>query len=242
MLAMLLVIRRGARRFGVAACAAVAMLAATSAHAVEDYKVNELVERARVTLESFNSDQDLQQFRAYVPYAHALLIIPSYVRGAFWLGIATGMGVVIKRDEATGQWSSPAFYSLRDVSIGAQFGGSGSEMIVIFQTPGSVDLLNRTSVQFGIDAAAAAGNLGYGVEGATQTNMSADIAAFARSKGAFMGASVSGSTLVVKHDWNTVYYGRNVAPMDILNGQVSNPAADGLRRAAEKFFRDNSGR
>ncbi len=221
---------------------ALLLFSSTPARAIDDSELQELVERARFTLEVFNNDTNMQQFRDYVPYAHAMLIVPNYIKGAFWLGFAGGKGVLIRRDEATNRWSSPAFYRMWSASIGAQFGGSGSEMILIFQTEDSLrSLQNATSMKFGVDAAVAAGPKGYGVEGATTAAGSADIAAFQRVNGAFMGASMSGSTLSLKDDWNYQYYGSPVSLQDLLSGNVHDPRTQGLRDAAAKFYADNAG-
>lgn len=234
--------RWSARRTGFGAAVAVLMMmvGTGTSHAVEDYRMTEVVERARATLELMNADENMQQYRAYVPYTHALLIVPNYIKGALVVGGAGGMGVLVRRDENTGSWSSPAFYSLRSASVGLQVGGSTSEMILIFQTEKGLEQLDKTSIKLGVDASVAAGNRGYGVEGSTSTNFSTDIAAFARAKGAFMGASLSGTSMVVKHEWNNAYYGRAVTPAEILSGQVHSPKAEGLRQAAARFFADNA--
>ncbi len=218
-----------------------AIVSSAPARAIQDSELQELVDRARNTLEFFNNDKEMNQFRAYVPYAHALLIVPKYIKGAFWLGFAGGKGVLIRRDEATGQWTSPAFYRLFSASIGAQFGGSGSEMVLIFQTEDGLKALQAaTSLKFGVDAAVAAGPMGYGVEGATTPAGSTDIAAFSRANGAFMGASLSGSTMTLKDDWNYQYYGSPVSLSDLLEGRVHDPRTEALRQTAAKFFSDNN--
>ncbi len=227
--------------FAALALAAAALVPA-AARAEDEQRLQQLVERARFTLEQFDADPDLQQFRDYVPYAHALLIVPAYMKGAYFLGGAGGRGVLIKRDAATGRWSSPAFYRLWSLSLGLQVGGSASELLVIFQTEEGLALLDDTSLKFGLDAAVAAGPMGYGVEGSTSTAGSRDIAAFSRVKGAFMGASMAGTSMVLRDDWNATYYGRPVSVTEILSGQVRNPNADGLSRAAAAFFNNNSGR
>lgn len=237
-------IRRDRRRAGLLATLAtlaISLVATAPARAIDDSELQELVERARFTLDVFNNDTNMKQFRAYVPYAHAMLIVPKYIKGAFWLGFAGGKGVLIRRSETTGQWSSPSFYRLWSASIGAQFGGSGSEMVLIFQTEDSLKALQKAnSLKFGVDAAVAAGPMGYGVEGATTPGGSTDIAAFQRANGAFMGASVSGSTLSLKDDWNYQYYGSPVSLDDLLSGRVHDPRTQGLRDAAAKFFADNA--
>ncbi len=216
-------------------CGSFASVARADGH----YKLQELVEKARFTLEMFNADEGMQQFREYVQYAHAMLIVPDYMRGAFGLGFGGGKAVMLRRDPQTGEWSYPAFYSLRSASIGLQLGGSNAEVVMIVMTEEGIDDFGQTQVKLGADAAVAAGSTGYGVAGGTPMTFSADYASFARAKGAFMGASLSGSSVVVKPDWNQRYYGRAVEPMEILGGAVANPAADGLRRAAREFFDSN---
>jgi SH3 domain-containing YSC84-like protein 1 len=220
---------------------AVSLLTSLAARAEQDHQLQELVDRARFTLEVFNQDENMQQFRAYVPYAHALLIVPEYIKGAYFLGGASGRGVLIRRNEATGQWTSPAFYRLWSASLGLQVGGSTSEMVVIFQTERGVqELEQRLPLKFGLDASVAAGPRGYSAGGSTSPAGSTDIAAFAKVKGAFMGASMSGTSVVPREDWNHQYYGSPVSLTNILNGTARNPRAEALSQAAAKFFADNS--
>ncbi|MFT5113233.1 MAG: lipid-binding SYLF domain-containing protein [Parasphingorhabdus sp.] len=211
------------------------------AHAADDFKQQELVDRASLALDSFNSDEDMQQFRAYVKYAHGIIIVPNLIRGAWLVGAAGGTGVLLVRDQTYGGWSPPAFYSLRSISAGLQVGVSTSEVILLIMTEKGLDLLaSNTSVKLGADVSVAAGTAGYSVEAATPMNFSADYVSFARSKGAYMGMGLSGTAIVPKHNWNQAYYNEPVLPSAITAGIVSNSAADGLRQAMAKFFTDNA--
>ncbi len=68
------------------------------------------------------------------------------------------------------------------------------------------------------------------MEGATTTNLNADIVAFARTRGLFAGVSLQGSVMSSDSGGDQVYYGQPVGPVDIVMAmRVNNPAADPLR-------------
>ena len=72
--------------------------------------------------------------------------------------------------------------------------------------------------------------IGGGVEGATTTNLHADIVAFERTRGLFAGVSIQGSVMSSDSGGDQVYYGQPVGPVDIVMAmRVNNPAADPLR-------------
>ena len=202
-------------------------------------KQQDLVDRAELLLRSFNDNSKYNDFRKYVPYAHAVLIIPSYIRGAFGFGLAGGPGVMMRRDIETGKWSSPAFYSLRSLSAGLQAGGSSSEVIMFITTERGLQSINRSALKLEFDTSVAVGQVGYGLSGWTPINMSRDFIAFMRGKGVYIGASLEGGSLVVKKKWNRRYYNSDVQPLDILTRVVSNPNTIGLQDAMQTMVVTN---
>jgi len=116
------------------------------------------------------------------------------------------------------------------VSFGLQFGGEASEIILMIMTEKGMDSMLTTSFKLGADATVAAGPVGTGAKAAT-----ADILAFARSKGAFAGISIEGAVIKPRDGWNASYYGKTVSPADItIRHMVSNPHADKLRSLVAK--------
>ena len=202
-------------------------------------KQQDLVNRAELLLESFNNNSKYNDFRKYVPYAHAVLIIPNYIRGALGIGLAGGPGVMMRRDLTTGKWSSPAFYSLRSISAGLQAGGSSSEVIMFITTERGLQSVNKSALKLGYDTSAVAGHVGYGLSGWTPISLSRDFIAFTKGKGAFLGASLEGGSLVVKKKWNLKYYNAAVQPLDILTNVVNNPNAVGLQDAMQTMVATN---
>ncbi len=192
----------------------------------------QLVEKAKHTVTSFMEDPNLTWFQDHVKEAKALLIIPQQLKAAFFFGADGGSGVLVARDDKTGEWGEPVFYVLGGLSFGLQFGGEASEVIILAMTQGAVEKLYSSSFKLGGDASVAAGPYGAGVEGATSANLNADFLSFSRSKGAYAGVSLEGSIIYTNDDSNQAYYGKKVRPVDILvTKSVQNKHSAGLRQA-----------
>ncbi len=193
----------------------------------------QLVEKAQHTVASFMEDQNFTWFHDHVKEAKALVIIPQQLKAAFFFGADAGSGVLVARNDKTGEWSEPAFYDLGGLSFGAQFGGEASEVIIMAMTQGAVEKLYSSSFKLGGDLSYAVGPYGgAGVEGATSANLNADFLSFSRSKGVYLGVSLEGSLISVDDDANEAYYGKKVRPVDILvTKSVNNKHSAGLRQA-----------
>ncbi|MCG6973261.1 MAG: lipid-binding SYLF domain-containing protein [Desulfobacterales bacterium] len=208
----------------------IAVIAAfvTPVGATEPVKQQLLVDQARITFESFMIDQNMAWFREHLPQAKGLLIIPESLQGAWFIGGSGGRGVLVVKDEKTGDWSQPAFYTVGSLSFGIQFGGEKSEIIMIVFTQKGLDKLYSSSFKFGGDASIAVGPVG----GGAGVDVMTDFVSFVRSKGAFAGVSLQGAIVKVNYDWDEAYYGQKVSPSGIIKQKlVSNPGSAALRNA-----------
>jgi SH3 domain-containing YSC84-like protein 1 len=194
-------------------------------------ETQELVVKARLTVEKLLSDPDLPALRRWIKRAKGVLIVPSLLKAGFLIGAEGGNGVLLARDDKKG-WSYPAFYTLAAGSFGLQIGVQDSEvMFIVMRQSGLVAMLDR-NVKLGADASVAVGPKGAGVEGATGLAFNADIYSFAYTKGLFGGVSFEGAVAAERKDMNEEFYGKPVSARDIVIGRkVSNAAADALRRA-----------
>jgi lipid-binding SYLF domain-containing protein len=190
-------------------------------------ETQQLVDQARLAVDAFQADPKMGAFRDQITRARAVLIAPQLLKGAFIVGAAGGSGVVVARDEASGRWHGPAFYTLGGASFGLQVGAEASEVMVLAMTERGVNALLKTGVQLGAGANVAVGPVGGGAGLATQ-NLSADLITFARSQGIYGGVSLEGAVLGVRTAWNEAYYGRAVTPNDILVRGQSSPQAEAL--------------
>jgi SH3 domain-containing YSC84-like protein 1 len=214
----------------------IAVLAAfvTPAGATEPVKQQLLVDRARITFKSFMIDKNMAWFREHLHQAKAFLIIPELLQGAWFIGGSGGRGVLVVQDKNTGDWSQPAFYTIGSLSLGIQFGGEKSEIIMMVFTQKGLDRLYSSSFKFGGDASIAAGPVGGGAAADVMT----DFVSFVRSKGLFAGISLDGAIVKVNHDWNEAYYGQKVSPIGIIKQQlVSNPGSAELRNTIREAIK-----
>jgi lipid-binding SYLF domain-containing protein len=211
------------------------LVGAYPARAADTAELRDLVDKARITFESFIADPNLGWFRDHVKDAKGILIVPQLLKGAFFVGGAGGSGVLLVRDEKNRDWSEPAFYTLGSASFGFQFGAQASEVILLVMTNKGINSLLATTFTLGADASIAVGPIGGGIEGATAPNLSVDLLSFARSKGLFAGISLEGAVVAAQEDDNSSYYGRTVQPADILvRRTVSNSHSAVLRSAVTK--------
>lgn len=184
-----------------------------------------LVEKSRLTFESFMTDSNLSAFKDLLKQARGLFLAPAVLRGAFFIGAAGGSGVFLARDEKAARWTGPAFYTLGELSFGFQAGGDSSEVALVAMTERGVSAMLSTNIKLGVDASIAAGPFGMGASAAT-ANTSVDLLSFSRSKGLYGGVSLQGAAVAVRGALNRAFYGREVSVTDILiRGEVSNPKA-----------------
>lgn len=208
---------------------------AGSAPAVDDrQEADQLVEKAKFTLENFMADKNMEAFHDLIKQAKGIYIASEVLKGAFIIGASGGTGVLLAWDEKQKSWSGPAFDTVGGASFGLQIGGQASEVILLAMTDRGVTSLLSNSLKLGADVGLAAGPIGAGVA-ASSANLSADILSFARSKGLYGGVSLDGAVMAVRGSLNEAYYGRKVTPTDILvRRDVSNPQAAGLIGAVKK--------
>jgi lipid-binding SYLF domain-containing protein len=206
--------------------------------AADQKEAAQIVEKARLTLDSFMADNQMGVFRDLLKKAQGVLISPQLLKGAFIVGVSGGNAVLLTRDKKTGQWSEPAFYTIGGASFGLQIGGEASEVILLAMTDRGVTSLLGNSIKLGGDVGVAAGPYGIGAAAST-ANLSADILSFSRSKGLYGGISLDGAVVAVRAGLNEAYYGKEVSTADILiQHTVTNPQAaqliEDLSKSAEK--------
>ncbi len=217
------------RTFALAVAATALLLSACAGSKVPT--TQEIVDESRATVEALRLQPHVPTFSDMLSQAHAVAIFPNLYKGAFFFGAEGGNGVVLARD-ASGAWSYPAFYSLASGSFGLQMGGQRARAALIIRTPAALKALIENQAKLGADIGLSVATFGTGLEGATTTNVGADIIVFADAMGLYGGISLEGGALVRRGDFNQDFYGTISEPNDILTlRQRSNPKADALRAA-----------
>ncbi|MGO9378225.1 MAG: lipid-binding SYLF domain-containing protein [Dissulfurispiraceae bacterium] len=208
--------------FSITACAALV----TPSEASDYADAQGLVDKARITFSEFMGDNQYSWFQQHLKYAKGLLIYPQVIKGGFIIGGSGGTGVLVIKDEKTGQWSQPAFYTIGSVTLGLQIGGEASQLVVLAMSQKAIDSLLSSSFKLGGDVSVALGPVG----GGAKENITADFISFAKSKGLYAGLNLEGAVVDVRDSLNSAYYGRNVYPVDIIiKKEVSNEGSKELR-------------
>lgn len=215
-----------------AALALCAVFAAPSSQAAaQTTSEQELVEKARLTVDAIRRDRDFPALETYLDRAKGVLIVPSAIKAGFIFGGEGGNGVLLSKN-AAGEWSYPAFYTLASGSVGLQVGVQEAEVIFVIMTQKGLDQVIKNQFKMGADASMALGPIGAGVGASTTPAFGADIYSFVKARGAFAGGAFEGSLVQKREELNARYYGRPASARDIVfDFKVSNTGADGLRQA-----------
>ena len=154
-----------------------------------DRRHQELVDQARVTVEALTTDPGLKETLGQLgPDAKALFILPDFFRWGFVVGGASGSGVLIVREESTGNWSQPVFYHVGSLNVGAQVGADVSLIIVVVRSKKGVEEFYGAGFKLGGSAGVAARTTG---KGASIHGLSAQMVAYARQTGFFAGFALA---------------------------------------------------
>ena len=194
-----------------------------------------LVDKARVTLESFLNDPNMGGMRAQLKRAKGVLLVPQFLKGGFIIAAAGGSGVLLARETSNAEWTDPAFVTMAEGSIGLQIGAQAAEVALLIMTQKGVEAVLSNNFKLGADASVAVGPVGAGAEASTTANLRADIVAFSRTQGLFAGLSFEGAVIAARDEWNHAYYGRAVTATDIVvRRNARNPGAEPLRKLLAK--------
>jgi lipid-binding SYLF domain-containing protein len=166
--------------------------------------------------------------------AKCIAIMPSMLKASFVLGANYGKGVATCRT-ATG-WSAPAFFKLTGGSFGFQAGGQASDLVLIVRTDDGMQHLLQSKFKLGADASAAAGPVGRDAQAMTDLTLRAQVLTYSRSRGLFLGVSLSGGVIKQDQADTQAFYGKDWTYYSVLNGQVPTPQeADVLLNTVEKY-------
>lgn len=195
-----------------------------------------LVDRSTLAVqELLGGDHDVLNARSLLRNARAVMVCPRLFRAAFIGGGEGGNCVLVGRDGA-GSWSSPAFFGMGSGNIGFQVGIQDAQTMLIIRSDNALSAVLNGQFKFGADASIAVAHLGGSVEGATTTNLGADIVAISRTRGLFAGLALEGTMLNALPEWNEAYYGREFSARQIVVSMAAhNPGADPLRGVLARF-------
>jgi lipid-binding SYLF domain-containing protein len=192
---------------------------------------SERLVRASEVLVKFTTEEENSIPTALLERAHGVAVIPSLVRGGFFIGGRRGRGVLTVRT-ADGQWSNPAFITLTGGNLGLQFGAEWADVVLVFANEQSVKNMASGKFTMGGDAAAVAGPLGKRATAAITAK--SEVYIYTRSRGLYAGAAFEGARLAIDGDGNKVFYSGD-------EHQALGPPTPATPTSAKQFIETLSG-
>jgi lipid-binding SYLF domain-containing protein/predicted outer membrane protein len=184
-----------------------------------------VIEAAQV-VQQIKNDADAASL---LQQAKAVLLLPDYARGGLVVGAQGGQGVLVARQRDG--WSDPVFYNLAGLSVGAQAGAAGGRIALLLMTDRALERV-RSERRFSLTADAGLTVLDLSAEQQASGGKLSDVAVWSDTQGAYAGASVGLSGMMVDREANDAYYHRaSVQPAEILDGRVENPNPNLLEQA-----------
>lgn len=204
-----------------------AMLTATCARAADEEKDEERLKNAGTVLnEILNVPDDIPQ--RLLDKADCIIVFPSVIKAAFGVGGSYGRGAMTCRqgEHFDGKWGAPTMMALEGASFGFQLGGQATDFVLLVMNERGARGILSSKVKLGADASAAAGPKGRDASAETDATARAEILSYSRSRGAFAGISLEGSTVRPDDGSNEKIYGHKVAAKDVvLSGSTPVPPA-----------------
>jgi len=160
--------------------------------------------------------------------ADCVIVFPSVRKAAFGVGGSYGRGAMTCRqgDHFNGKWGAPTMMALEGASFGFQIGAQATDFVLLVMNDHGANAILDSKVKLGADASAAAGPKGRDASAETNVTARAEILSYSRSRGAFAGVSLEGSTVRPDNNANKEIYGKEVPAKDIvLKGAETVPPA-----------------
>ena len=145
-----------------------------------------------------------------------LAIFPAVVKVGLVLSVSYGSGIILRRDEKTGQWSSPAFFNIRGGSVGVQAGAQATDLVLLVMNEEGVEGLLEDKYTLGADISVAAGPVGRQASAETSVRLDSGILSYSRSKGLFAGLALKGAALEPDNEANEIYHGKGITVQDVF--------------------------
>jgi lipid-binding SYLF domain-containing protein len=166
--------------------------------------------------------------------AHCIVIVPGLKGGAFVVGGKYGKGFFSCR--TVSGWSAPAAIRIEAGNVGFQIGVIDTDLVLLVMSAKGSHHLLTDQFTLGGQGEIAGGPVGRTTTAQTDASLHAEMLSWSRSRGAFAGVSLQGSTLRQDVDDNAEIYGRPLRSKDIIYGDVPWPEqASELHSALNRY-------
>ena len=207
-------------------CVVLAILSSAASAADQEKDEDRLRNSGTVLKEILGVPDDIP--RDLLDRADCVVVFPSVLKAAFIVGGSYGRGAMScrKGEDFRGSWGAPTMMALEGGSFGLQIGGEATDFVLLIMNERGASGILTSKVKLGADASVAAGPVGRTVSAETDATLRADILSYSRSRGAFVGVALEGSTIRPDNRANKQIYGHEVPARELaLSGHVAIPPA-----------------
>ena len=143
------------------------------------------------------------------------IVLLDRTKAGFIFAYQGGSGVAMVKNGNSEKWSSAAFLSANEASLGFQVGGQQSFIVILFMNTNSTRMLTESNVQFGGEARGTAGDSSAGTEGIVTPN-EPSVLVYDDRKGLYGGAAIKGGEIAPDDNANRIYYEKSLTMSEIL--------------------------
>ena len=205
-------------------CLTALLLALSSGLLLAEKETDERLASAAQAFDEIMSAPDKGIPGGVLDKAACVVIVPGMKKGGFIVGGSFGRGAIVCRGAGKAGWGPPAMVELGGGSVGLQIGASATDVVMLVMDRTGMESLLKRKFTLGGDASVAAGPVGRESAAETDAAMKAKILSYSRSRGAFAGVSLKGTTLTQDEGANKAVYGKPLRSDEILAGAFTMPA------------------
>lgn len=190
----------------------------TSSHAADlpFSQTDSEIARCNKVLKEISSIPDMRIPKDLFQRARGLAIFPGVINIGAVVGFELGKGIILRRDEKILNWSNPAFFTFRSGSVGFQLGAQSIDLILLFMDETGIQRLLEDKLILGVDASVSTGPLGRDTSMDTNLRLESQILSYSRTRGLFVGLSLTGGMIQPDKQANEVFHGKEVSVQDVL--------------------------
>jgi len=200
-----------------------ASLCSVSVQARADDTTDRVTDSAKVFQELDNAESGIPH--SLLNQAACVIILPSVKKAGFIVGGQYGRGLMSCRSGAgfMGKWHTPIMMQSHGGSVGLQIGGQATDFVVLVMNDAGAKAVIKGNAKLGADATVAAGPVGRDAEASTTGTLNAQMLSYSRTKGAFAGVSLAGTSLGPDAGANESLYGKKISGEEIFSGTPPPP-------------------
>ena len=184
-------------------------------------KPSEIIEQAIEILKEMAEAEDSGAFTALLGKAKGVAIFPSLTKIGLGIGGQYGNGIIFKKGSSLGLWYGPAFVKIKSLSVGPQVGIQSVALVLVISNERGMEGFLEDNLTLGGSLSIAVGPLGRSLSADTDLSLEAAIYSYSMAKGAYIGASLQGSTIEEDKEMNELFYGKAISNKGILEGKIS---------------------